>query len=39
MLYLIVSRSKEDFISNFFKIDLVQQNMSYDLRCEPRIQK
>ena len=40
ILYLIVSRSKEDFISNFFKIgNRSTRNMSYDLRCEPRIQK
>jgi hypothetical protein len=40
ILYLIVSRSKEDFISNFFKIgSRSTRNMSYDLRCEPRIQK
>ena len=40
ILYLIVSRSKENFISNFFKIgNRSTRNMSYDLRCEPRIQK
>ena len=39
ILYLIVSRSKkEKFI--FFNIGTRStRNMSYDLRCEPRIQK
>ena len=41
ILYLIVSSSdKENFISDLFNIGTRStRNMSYDLRCEPRIIK
>ena len=39
ILYLIVSRSKKEKFT-FFNIGTRStRNMSYDLRCEPRIQK
>jgi hypothetical protein len=43
ILYLIVSRSSKEKFSNgfpFFNVGTRStRNMSYDLRCEPRIQK
>jgi len=40
ILYIIVSKSKEDFVNNIFNVGIRStRNMSYDLRCEPRIEK